>query len=132
MGKHDTTDLDRARDELFSHIRRCGVLEATPDQREEWMLDTIDYLTERYPSLDRKELARLKELGDRYCRPAIPHGDSVADDVWDESAETVPEGEAVEPESVEPEAVSAEPVEAEPVEAEPVEAEPVEASQSSG
>ncbi|MFW6192500.1 MAG: hypothetical protein ACOC83_03350 [Gemmatimonadota bacterium] len=132
MGKHDTTDLDRARDELFSHIRRCGVLEATPDQREEWMLDTIEYLTERYPSLDRKELGRLKELGDRYCRPAIPHGDAVADDVWDESAETVPEGEAVEPASVEPEAVEPEGAGAEPVETEPVEAEPVEASQAGG
>lgn len=117
MGKHDTTDMDRARDELFSHIRRCGVLEATSDQREEWMLDTIDYLAERYPSLDRKDLARLKELGDRYCRPAIPHGEAVADDVWEEAEEAVPEGEAVEPEAVEPEAVTAEAVETEPLEA---------------
>lgn len=122
MGKHDTTDLDRARDELFSHIRRCGVLEATADQRDEWMLDTVDYLAERYPSLDRKELARLKELGDRYCRPAIPHGDSVADDVWEQAEETVPEGEAVEPEAVEPEAVEPDAVSAESVEVEPLEA----------
>lgn len=84
MGDHETTDLDRARDELFSHIQRCGVLEAAEEEREEWLVDTVEYLTERYPSLDNRELARLKEMGLRYCQPAIPHGDAIAKDVWPE------------------------------------------------
>jgi hypothetical protein len=42
--------MDRARDELFSHIQRCGVLEADVDQRGEWFDDTIEYLAERYPA----------------------------------------------------------------------------------
>lgn len=68
------TSLDMARDELFSHIRRCGVLEAESDEREEWMRDTVGYLSERYPDLSESDLARLAEIGHRYCEPAIPHG----------------------------------------------------------
>lgn len=110
MGKHETTDLDRARDELFSHIQRCGVLEATPDQREEWLEDTMEYLSERYPSLDRKEMAELRKLGERYCRPAIPHGDVDAEEAWSQEPETEPAGdEAVVPEAVDQEAVEAAP-----------------------
>lgn len=84
MGDHETTDLHRARDELFSHIQRCGVLEAAEEEREEWLVDTVEYLAERYPSLDNRELAELKEMGLRYCQPAIPHGEEVAKDVWPE------------------------------------------------
>lgn len=84
MGKHDTTDMDRARDELFSHIQRCAVLEAETDQRSEWMVDTIEFLAERYPSLSKSDLARLKEIGDRYCQPAIPHGDNDARGGWED------------------------------------------------
>jgi len=84
-GKYEPTDLERARDELFSHIQRCGVLEAEESQREEWMEDTIEFLAERYPSLSRQELGELKKIGDRYCRPAIPHGDADASDAWEES-----------------------------------------------
>lgn len=100
MGKHDTTDLDRARDELFSHIRRCGVLEATPKQREEWLDETMEFLAERYPSLDQKDMKDLQTLGERYCRPAIPHGDNDALDAWSEEEEPAEVEEAVEPEAV--------------------------------
>lgn len=79
--KFEATDLDRARDELFSHIQRCGVLEAEVEQREEWLSDTIDYLAERYPDLSASDLDELKNIGRRYCSPAIPHGDSTAEDV---------------------------------------------------
>lgn len=76
MGKggYVPNSIDRARDELFSHIRRCGVLEAEDDQRSEWFDDTIEYLGERYPELTPDELVALRAIGERYCAPAIPHG----------------------------------------------------------
>ena len=74
MAKHERTALDRARDELFSHINRCGVLEASLDQQQEWMDDTMKFLEERYPDLDAAELKQLEQLGMRYCKPVIRHG----------------------------------------------------------
>jgi hypothetical protein len=65
---------DRARDELFSHINRCGVLQAEPDDQEHWMEETMEYLAERYPDLNDTDLKELYTLGLRFCRPAIPHG----------------------------------------------------------
>ena len=73
-GSYVPNSSDRARDELFSHIRRCGVLEAAEDQRQEWFDDTIEYLGERYPELTPTDLSTLREIGERYCAPAIPHG----------------------------------------------------------
>lgn len=72
--KYEPTSMEMARDELFSHIRRCGVLEAESEERTEWMKDTVDYLGERYPDLGEAELAELARIGHRYCQPAIPHG----------------------------------------------------------
>ncbi len=66
--------LDRARDELFSHIHRCGVLQATEEQQVEWMEDTIDYIRERYPELSDEQLGELRAVGLRFCRPAVPYG----------------------------------------------------------
>lgn len=63
--------IDRARDELFSHIQRCGVLDAEEEQRGEWIDDTIEYLAERYPELSRDDLTALRMMGQRYCSPAI-------------------------------------------------------------
>ena len=63
------TALDQARDELFSHILRCGVIEALPEHQKEWMDDTMQYLAERYDDLTDTELTQLRELGERYCQP---------------------------------------------------------------
>ena len=65
------TAVDEARNELFSHIHRCGVLGATEEQQVEWMKDTIEFLSERYPSLKEKELKELEGIGLRFCRPVI-------------------------------------------------------------
>ena len=65
------TALDEARNELFSHIHRCGVLHATEEQQTEWMKDTIEFLGERYPALKEKELKELEGIGLRFCRPVI-------------------------------------------------------------
>ena len=63
------TFFDQARDELFSHILRCGVIEAEPEQQKEWMDDTMQYLAERYPDLEEEQLAQVRVLGERFCRP---------------------------------------------------------------
>jgi len=63
------TSFDQARDELFSHILRCGVIDALPEHQKEWFDDTMQYLTERYEDLTDVELNSLRELGERYCQP---------------------------------------------------------------
>lgn len=70
----DSKLLDRARDELFSHINRCGVVDAGEADQAEWMNDTIDYLAERYPTLAAHELRFLHAVGMRFCKPAIARG----------------------------------------------------------
>src|SRR5437764_8991117 len=63
------TPFEQARDELFSHILRCGVLEATPEHQKEWFDDTMLYLSDRFSDLSASELDELRVLGERYCRP---------------------------------------------------------------
>lgn len=72
--KYKPTTLELARDELFSHIQRCGVLEAEDSERGEWMTDTVEYLGERYPDLTEDQLEELSKIGHRYCQPAITYG----------------------------------------------------------
>jgi hypothetical protein len=61
--------FDQARDELFSHILRCGVVEADAEQQKAWMDDTMQYLAERYADLNEEQLTELRTLGDRFCQP---------------------------------------------------------------
>jgi hypothetical protein len=63
--------FDQARDELFSHILRCGVLEALPEHQKDWFDDTMLYLAERYEDLSEEELGQLRVLGERYCQPVL-------------------------------------------------------------
>jgi len=65
---------DRARDELFSHINRCGVLKASAEDQKQWMDETIEYVGARYPDLTAAELNELLGIGIRFCKPTIPHG----------------------------------------------------------
>jgi hypothetical protein len=67
-------DLDLARDDLMSHIMRCGVLKAQPEHQVEWLDETVEYLGECYPELGAPQLAELKAIGVRFCQPVIPHG----------------------------------------------------------
>lgn len=62
---------DQARDELFSHILRCGVLDADLEHQREWMDDTMQYLADRYTDLTPEQLAEVRVLGERYCRPVV-------------------------------------------------------------
>ena len=77
--------FDRARDELFSHIHRCGVIGATEEQQIEWMDDTLNFMAERYPDLTKQELEELRVLGLRFCQPVIPHGRQRAPEKEDEA-----------------------------------------------
>lgn len=63
------TPFEQARDELFQHIMRCGVIEATPEHQLEWFEETMAYIAERYPELEDAQVAELKTLGLRFCQP---------------------------------------------------------------
>ncbi len=69
---------DRARDELYSHILSCGVLEASLEHQKEWFDDTMDYLGERYNYLGERDLRRLRDAGEQFCRPVIGRSEQVA------------------------------------------------------
>ena len=79
--------IERARDELFSHIHRCGVLNAEAADQDVWMTETVEYLAERYPDLEVSDLAKLKKVGMQFCKPVIsrlrrswPAAETAADD----------------------------------------------------
>jgi hypothetical protein len=86
--------LDEARNELFSHIHRCGVLGATEEQQVEWMKDTVEFLSERYPSLKEKELKELEGIGLRFCRPVIVNAPVAAEPEAEAEADVDDEAEA--------------------------------------
>jgi hypothetical protein len=75
------TSFEQARDELFSHILRCGVLEANTEHQKEWFDDTMLYLADRYQDLTETELGDLRVLGERYCRPVVARAAPVGADV---------------------------------------------------
>ena len=64
------TPFEEARDELFQHIMRCGVIGSAEDHQAEWFAETMQYMKDRYPELDDERLTELRALGERFCRPA--------------------------------------------------------------
>lgn len=70
--------VEQARDELFSHILRCGVLEAEPEHQKEWIDDTLQYLAERYADLNEEQLTQVRLLGERFCKPVVRGNPEVA------------------------------------------------------
>jgi hypothetical protein len=77
-GQETTRSLfEQARDELFSHILRCGVLEAAAEHQKDWFDDTMEYLAERYEGISDEELTQLRQLGERYCQPVIQRNETV-------------------------------------------------------
>ena len=63
------TPFELARDELFQHVIRCGVIGAAPEHQAEWFADTMAYLKDRYPELDEAQLGELRTLGERFSQP---------------------------------------------------------------
>ena len=65
----EAVSFAQARDELFSHILRCGVIDALPEHQKDWFDDTMGYVADRYDDLSKDELTQLRTLGERYCQP---------------------------------------------------------------
>jgi hypothetical protein len=65
----DAVSFAQARDEMFSHILRCGVIDALPEHQKDWFDDTMLYLGDRYEDLTQEELAQLRVLGERFSQP---------------------------------------------------------------
>jgi hypothetical protein len=70
--------FEEARDELFQHIMRCGVVGSDPEHAQEWFTDTMTYMKDRYPELDAEKLEELRKLGERFAQPPKKRDDSTA------------------------------------------------------
>ena len=64
------TPFEEARDEMFQHIMKCGVIGATVEDQKDWFDGTMSYLAERYHELSPKQIAELRVLGERFSQPA--------------------------------------------------------------
>jgi hypothetical protein len=65
----EAVSFSQARDEMFSHILRCGVIDALPEHQKDWFDDTMLYLADRYEDLTKEQLDELRVLGERFSRP---------------------------------------------------------------
>ena len=63
------TPFAEARDELFQHIMRCGVVGSAPEDQKDWFDNTLEYLAERYHELSPAEVQELRVLGERFAQP---------------------------------------------------------------
>ena len=61
--------LEQARDEMFQHIMRCGVVGAAPEHQAEWFNETMAYLADRYHELAPADIAELRTMGERFVKP---------------------------------------------------------------
>jgi hypothetical protein len=70
--------FEEARDELFQHIMRCGVVGSNSDDQAEWFQETMAYMTERYPELSPEQIGELQQLGQRFAQPPKKRDDTAA------------------------------------------------------
>ena len=70
--------FEEARDELFQHIMRCGVVGADPEHVAEWFNETMAYMTDRYPELSSEQISELRQLGERFAQPPKKRDDTAA------------------------------------------------------
>jgi hypothetical protein len=73
-----STPFEEARDELFQHIMRCGVVGAESEDQTSWFNDTMQYLTDRFPELSETQTAELRKLGERFAQPPKKRADDTA------------------------------------------------------
>ena len=64
------TPFEEARDEMFQHVMKCGVIGATAEDQKEWFDATMSYLSDRYHELSPKQINELRVLGERFSQPA--------------------------------------------------------------
>ena len=74
----EPTPFEQARDEMFQHIMRCGVIGAAPEHQVEWFNETMAYLAERYPELGEADVSQLRTLGERFVQPPKAKEESVS------------------------------------------------------
>jgi hypothetical protein len=84
--------FDQARDEMFQHVMRCGVIGSEPEHQKEWFDETMQYLAERYHELSKKEVSDLRVLGERFAAPTRKPEGTPAPDLTSESDDAA-EGE---------------------------------------
>ena len=85
--------MDQARDELFQHVMRCGVIGSAPEHQSEWFDETMKYLGDRYHELGKKELGDLRVLGERFAAPTVtPEDAAPAETAMAPSTEGAEEG----------------------------------------
>jgi len=70
--------FEEARDELFQHIMRCGVVGSNQEDQAEWFQETMAYMTERYPELSPEQIGELQQLGQRFAQPPKKRDDTAA------------------------------------------------------
>jgi hypothetical protein len=70
--------FEEARDELFQHIMRCGVVGSNAEDQAEWFQETMAYMTERYPELSSEQIGELQQLGQRFAQPPKKRDDTAA------------------------------------------------------
>ncbi|HUF25615.1 MAG TPA: hypothetical protein VMM18_01440 [Gemmatimonadaceae bacterium] len=63
------TPFEQARDELFQHVIRCGVIGAEPEHQKEWFAETMEYFRNRFPELSDPQIEELRTLGERFSQP---------------------------------------------------------------
>ena len=70
--------FEEARDELFQHIMRCGVVGAEQEDQQAWFNETIQYFSERYHELGEDQMTQLRTLGERFAQPPKKKDDASA------------------------------------------------------
>jgi hypothetical protein len=70
--------FEEARDELFQHIMRCGVVGSDPEHQQEWFGETMAYFKDRYPELSGEQVEELRKLGERFSQPPKKRDDTAA------------------------------------------------------
>ena len=70
--------FEEARDELFQHIMRCGVVGSASEHQSEWFGETMQYMKDRYPELSSEQIDELRELGERFAQPPKKRDDTAA------------------------------------------------------
>ena len=70
--------FEEARDELFQHIMRCGVVGCEPEDQAHWFGETLAYMTDRYPELSAEQIDELRKLGERFAQPPKKRDDTAA------------------------------------------------------
>lgn len=66
----EATPFEQARDEMFQHVMKCGVIGAEPEDQKDWFDQTMAYLSERYHELSPRQVSELRVLGERFAQPA--------------------------------------------------------------